>query len=219
MEELIEEEKKNFLLDTEKAEIETKILETIQKEHEIVEEIQEKKKMTKAKLIEEFIALQKSQGEIKYEENVLKKMTKADLIKKIANYSNEKISSNFPPPDNGNNSTQTVLGAMSTAPAQSVDELMAVGIYQMNLCVVKVLETLGHTMREQTRDINVLENLSDDVEQRKEAFLVIFKQIYLENKDVMVQYLTPMNQYFILMSQLISTTAFKNIAKKKEEKE
>lgn len=228
MQEYIEEKSKDFLLESEKIEIEQKILEAVQEEHKVVDELNEKKKMTKAQLISEFIHLQESQGEIRYTEATLKKMTKADLIKKIANYGNDKISSSFLHGKNekneknetekkdGDKKEESIASNMMSAKVDNVDELMSVGLYNMNLCVIKVLETLGHSMKEQTKNINVLENLTNDIEERREAFLVIFKQIYLENKEVMVQYLTPVNQYFMLTSQCISTTVYKNIAKKKE---
>ncbi len=200
MEEIIEE--RNFLLDTEKEEIEAKLLEEINKQHEtqeVAEEvIKEKKKMTKVQLIEEFMNLQNTQGKVEVSESVLKKMNKADIIKKIANYTNEKINTNF-------------------TDVSNVDEMMAVGLFNMNLCCIKILETVGHSVKHKTQGVNVLENLSDDINERREAFLVIFKQIYLENKEEITKYLSPINQYFILTSQCVSTTVYKNIAKKKDE--
>ena len=105
--EIIKDEKQDFILDSEKKQIEVKILEAVEAKQHIEEakkesekDIQQKSlKKPKATLISEFIELQKTVCTkdkdgleiLEYPESALKKLTKPEIIKLIANYANRKI--------------------------------------------------------------------------------------------------------------------------------
>lgn len=95
-------------------------------------------------------------------------------------------------------------------------DLIATGIYNMNLALMSCLETGSHLIKNKTADIAVLDNLTRTVEAKKEAFIFVFKQIYRDYKQELDVYLTPMAQYGILTMQVITETVFKNVAEKKK---
>jgi hypothetical protein len=206
------EEKRDFLLDNEKQEVEEKIIAAqVKKNDEITEEkkvFQEKSKLTKAELVSEFIKLQETQlkdGEqVEFPEHLVKRMTKNEIIKKIANFVNKKVGESF---------TKTTIPAANI----DMDLMMATGIYNMNLCMIKILETLGHQFKHKTQNVNILEDLSHDIETRREAFILVFQQIYKSHKTEIDTYMSPLAQYVLLTGQCASTTVHRNISKKKEE--
>ena len=180
----------------EKESIEVDVLKELNNRNNIEEDF---KKKTKKELVDEFIKMQEAGGKILYTETALKRLTKAELLKKIGVYASQKIE-NF-----------------TDIPIDSFDGMMALSLYQMNMSIVKLLETTGHVLKDYTKGVNIVKDLDKDVEERKEAFLVIFKQIYIENKEVITSYMTSTAQYFMLMSACLTTTIAKNAVKKKED--
>ncbi len=185
----------NLTID-EKENIEADVLKELNNRNNAEEDF---KKMTKKELIVEFMKLQEAGGKISFTEAALKRLTKAELLKKIGVYASQKIE-NF-----------------TDIPVDSLDGMMALSLYNMNMSIVKILETAGHVFKDHTRGVNIVKDLDKDVEERKEAFLVIFRQIYIENKEVIASYMTSTAQYFMLMSACLTTTIAKNAVKKKED--
>ena len=227
--EIIKDEKQDFILDSEKKQIEVKILEAVEAKQHIEEakkesekDIQQKSlKKPKATLISEFIELQKTVCTkdkdgleiLEYPESALKKLTKPEIIKLIANYANRKIETNFLP------DVKTLID-VNASPAKanmSLEDLMALGMHNMNICALSILEVGGHLLKEKTGNFNLLENLPKEAEERKEAFMVVFRQIYKENQEQVNMYLSPIVQYGILLSQCATITICKNTVKKKED--
>lgn len=211
----------------EKEQIEKEIIESMQKEHlkdkkeEIADTFNLKK--TKQELIDNFIELQKTQGEILYSEGVLKKMTKASIIKTVGEYTNRALNPLPPPLPVSENGEQPPQPGQQQPPQPTQEQLtgdsfnmIALAMYNMNLCLFSTLESGSIAIKHKTNDIAILEHLTEKYEKRKEAFLVVFKSIYREHKAELDKYLSPLTQYAILTSQVVADTVFCNVNKKKE---
>lgn len=241
--------KVDFLLDAEKKDIEKEILNKLagkvvqeikieEKKDEKVGEVKPlpviatttSKEVTKAKLVEQFIELQKSQGEVKYSANKLKHMKRDDIIQLIANYSNQiligetaqKGLENLANAENNENKPVTesaIPGVATPIPQISTEQLdvVANGIFGINMALISILETGSHALKEKTGNVALLESWAERAAQKKEAFLFIFKQIYKDYKNEIDKYLSPVAQYGIIMAQTATETIIINIKKNKEQ--
>lgn len=225
---IIKNEKQELLLDEEKKKIEAKIFEVIEQKKEIDEkkvsvekEVNAKSlKKSKIQLINEFLELQKTvakkddKGEYIFEhtETQLKKLTKPEIIKLIAEYANRKIETGF------TEKLESSAAEVSKDPSKPlpIEDLMALGMHNMNMCALSILEATGGAFKHKTGDFNLLEDLTLEAEKKREAFLIIFKQIYKEHANEINTYLSPFVQYGIILTQCCTTTILKNATKKKE---
>lgn len=229
--EVKESEVKDFLLDSEKKDIEEKVLNEVKKDETIKEIISESNmdkgisqtagiptmELTKKELVQQFLDLQKTQGKTTYSEAVIKKMTKLQIIKLIANYTNEVIGGeaisetvNRTPEELREIKTQELL---RTAEGLNI---IAEGIFNMNLAFVSGTESLSVYFKGRTKDIAVLEGFTDNVIKRKEAFMAVFKGIYMNYKPEFDKYLSPTVQYAMIMLQVAAITIAGNVKKKDE---
>lgn len=206
--------------DVEKNSIEVEILNTISHEHQQQEKEKEVEQPTKLKceLIADFIGLQKTQGNIVYNEKKLKKLTKPEIIKLIAEFSNNVLSNET---ENGTEPFSNESGIENLPDATAVVaqkfELIGTGIYNLNLAMMSMLETGSVIFKERTGDVAVLENLTKSIERRREAYIGVFKQLYSQYKNELDIYLTPLSMYCMLTSQVIIETIALNVAQKKKE--
>lgn len=225
---IIKNEKKELLLEDEKKKIEAKIFEVIEqkkeqeeKKVEIEKDVNAKSlKKSKIQLINEFLELQKTVAKkdekgdyiLEHTEYNLKKLTKPEIIKLIAEYANKKLSNDF------TEKIESATSQVSKDPSKPlpIEDLMALGMHNMNMCVLSILEATGNAFKHKTGDFNVLEDLTGEAEKKREAFLVIFKQIYKDHATEINTYLSPLVQYGIILTQCCTTTIIKNCTKKKE---
>lgn len=241
--------KVDFLLDEEKKDIEKELLNSLNKtdnkpSSEVKPEVKLEvkpsliattvpKEVTKLKLVEQFIELQKSQGEVKYSANKLKHMKRDDIIQLIANYSNQILigetaqkglenlgsdgapSTRLPEINSENPSVQST--PVLTSVSQEQLDVVANGIFGINMALISILETGSHALKEKTGNVALLESWAERAAQKKEAFIFIFKQIYKDYKNEIDKYLSPVAQYGIIMAQTATETIIINIKKNKEQ--
>lgn len=198
--------------------------EEIVKQMEKENKIKELNKSTKLKLIQQFVELQAAANDNQYSAHKLKNMKKDEIIKLIANYSNDKLigSSSSQQTTETTTPVSTSVSGISSVPAApscNVEQLNAVanGIFNINLAMVSLLETGSHALKAKTGNVALLENWTQNVTQKKEAFIFIFKQIYKDYKCEIDKYLSPIAQYAIIMSQSAMEVVITNIKKNKEQ--
>jgi hypothetical protein len=211
----------DFLLDSEIQDLEKNLHDKYGKQ-EIIEELPQtenknveapeiNKKTTKAQLISNYIELCNA-AKLEYEpENKLKRYTKQELIKKIADVMNFKIA------DVPLNET-----AIRDEKPQQIElnpeklNLVAEGLFQMNIALCSVFETGSQYIKHKTYDVAVLENWTMKVAGKHNELVNIFRQMYMDYKETFDKYLSPVVQWSVIMLQTSATTVIENIKKKKE---
>lgn len=89
-------------------------------------------------------------------------------------------------------------------------------MYKMHLVGAKAVEFGSFMVEDKMKGVN-LEGLSQDVIDEKESLEDALGRLYAENPEVYAKYLTPINNYLLVMSSIISQRYGKNYAKKKAE--
>lgn len=209
IDQILKNNEQKIILDSEKNDIEEKILKEVEKKPEEPPQDKEKelKRKTKAELIKEFLKIQETQGKKTHEESQLKKMLKNDIIKLIANYANEIIEK----PKGAENASQQVADVLRTAEGLN---MIAESLFNMNLLITSGSESLSVYFKKRTKDIALLEGFTQNVIDRKQEFIIIFKAMYLNHKTEFDKYLSPVAQYAMMMALAATVTVTKNIKKK-----
>jgi hypothetical protein len=207
--------------------IESEIFETISEMNEEKKEVKERIKgnsrKTKRELIEDYLELQKSQGVETHTEAELKKLTKPEILKLVAEFANKSLEPKLEPkaPRVEEPGVEGELKKESP-PELSIDpiamrfDLIAGGMFNLNMALFSCLETGSFYLKDRTGDVALLEDLTKNSMAKREAFIVVFKQIYRDYKEELDVYLSPVSQYAILTTQVITETIFKNVACKKK---
>lgn len=178
------------------------------------------RKKKKFELVDDFMALQKEKGELKFERKKLERMTKGAILKEMAEYVNETI---LPTRSHENEEMpEYTTQGVSTAPTVEGElnphqlELVSQGLFQMNQVLISLLETGSQYAKDKTGGIAVLENWSAKTLEKKQQFLDVFKLIYKDYKLELDKYLSPVVQYSILMGNSAAEVIVNNIKKKKD---
>jgi hypothetical protein len=90
-------------------------------------------------------------------------------------------------------------------------EMGAKALFQFNLIVVKVLELGSINFREKMG--TSLEGMTQDVLDNRDQLEEILGEIYRENAEVLTEYLTPLNKYFLLMTGIAGNRLMVNKSK------
>lgn len=93
----------------------------------------------------------------------------------------------------------------------------AKALFQFNLILCKVAE-LGSTNFKEQLGTDLL-GLGDDVIENREQLEEILAQIYQEHAELLGSYISPLNQYFLLMTAIGAGRATKNVDRVKKELE
>jgi hypothetical protein len=185
------------------------------------------KKKKKFELVDDFMALQKEKGELKFERKKLERMTKGAILKEMAEYVNETILPTSSPQcgSRANLHESEEVTNMNNTPAEHYEngelnphqlELVSQGLFQMNQVLISLLETGSQYAKDKTGGIAVLENWSAKTLEKKQQFLDVFKLIYKDYKLELDKYLSPVVQYSILMGNSAAEVIVTNIKKKKD---
>jgi len=178
--------------------------------------IKEASHKTKKELIEKFIQLQETKGEVLITETKLKRLKKDEILKLIADFANEVLQDKQP-----SISTESIDNKPAINTSQTVQinpdqlNLIAESLFNMNLALVSSLETGSIYLKDKTSNIPLLENWSKRVVERKQNFLLIFKSIYADYKIQLDKYLSPIVQYSIIMTQTAAESIIENVKQKK----
>jgi hypothetical protein len=90
-------------------------------------------------------------------------------------------------------------------------ELGAKALFSFNMIVVKVLELGSINFREKMG--TSLEGMTQDVLDNRQQLEEILGEIYQENAEVLTEYLTPLNKYFLLMTGIAGNRLMINKSK------
>jgi hypothetical protein len=91
----------------------------------------------------------------------------------------------------------------------------AKALFQFNMIMVKVAELTSVNFKESIG--TDLKGLSDDCMANREQLEEILAQIYEENRDTLSEYISPLNQYFLMMTSLGTHRAILNRSRVEEE--
>ncbi len=216
----------DFLLEKEKEEIVEEILE---KNKPIVNETVKKDKeakKTKTDLIIEFMDLQEKGGKILYKEHQLKRQTKQEILKHLAEYANDVLINKEPSSVQSSESHIGDPAKVESTPAVQNGALdpnqmnmIAEGLFNMNLALVSTLETSSVYFKDKTGDIALLANWSEKVVNKRQQFMEVFKQIYAKHRLEMDKYMSPVVLYGVLMTQSAAEAVYSNVQEKKKRSE
>lgn len=188
-----------------------------------------KKGPTKPQLVKDVIALQDQLEHIeKRPKSHYERMTKKELEEVLAYLSNEaaNVLQNALPEDAPQISNKTAVseeldGAKASriashhASRTKQIEYGAKALFQFNMILCKVAELGSVNFREKLG--TDLEGLTTDVLQNREQLEEILSQIYEEHSETLKEYISPLNQYFLLMTSLGANRALANKAKVEEQ--
>lgn len=182
-----------------------------------------KKGPTKPQLVKDVVALQDQLEHIeKRPKSHYERMTKKELEEVLAYLSNEaaNVLQNALPEDAPQISNKTAVseeldGAKRSTSRSRTSEAGARALFQFNLILCKVAELGSVNFREKLG--TDLEGLTTDVLQNREQLEEILSQIYEEHSETLKDYISPLNQYFLLMTSLGANRALANKAKVEEQ--
>lgn len=164
-------------------------------------------KRMKGQIIDDIIKLETEMGTNDKPRTFYERMTKGDLEMYLGQISNEAIDMLR----EGDTITE------DEDPGKTRDRLAlgAKALYNFNLIVVKVLELGSINFREKLG--TSLEGMTKDVIDNREQLEEILGEIYQENAEVLTEYLTPLNKYFLLMTGIAGNRLMVNKSKNAEE--
>lgn len=177
-----------------------------------------KKKVTKSTLIEDCWRLQSAQDiPNPRPRSYFERLSKADLEEHLAHLSNRAANqlqgANEPVKGGKAAGKQTDKGA-----AMGMDAKMgAKALFQFNMIVCKVAELGSVNFREQLG--TDLLGLGDDVMENREQLEEILAEVYREHAEMLSAYISPLNQYFMMMTAIGAGRAAKNTDRVKHELE
>lgn len=175
-----------------------------------------KEKMTKAKIIDKIMLLQKELNlDSPRPESHFKKVNKAECEEYLAWLVNKGVNKVQGTDDRIRNQTDVTASEEPDPVAKTSKEWGAKGLFQFNLILCKVAELSTANFKEKLG--TDLIGLCDDVQENREELTEILADIYQEHGDSIGEYLTPLNRYFLLMSTLGANRAMIN--KKRVEQE
>lgn len=183
------------------------------------------KKLTKSELVEQYIKLGSAANVEIESEARIKRMTKTELTKKIAELMNRELggASYTPAEEFENPFNEPPIGDTKEHPRRQPQvmspeqlNLVAEGLFQMNAALCSLFESGSHAIKSKTYNVALLENWTQNVYNKKTELVCIFKQMYVDYKDVFDKYLSPMVQWTMIMIQTGTITVFNNLKKKKE---
>jgi len=162
-------------------------------------------KRMKGQIIDDIIKLETEMGTNDKPRTFYERMTKGDLEMYLGQISNDAID------------MLREDDAMTEDPEKITkrSEMGAKALFQFNLIVVKVLELGSINFREKLG--TSLEGMTKDVIDNREQLEEILGEIYQENAEVLTEYLTPLNKYFLLMTGIAGNRLMVNKSKNAEE--
>lgn len=163
---------------------------------------------SKAELIQKYYEMCKVAGREPIAESKLKRFTKAEITKLMAEIMNQEIA--------GEKVAKKEDGREERIAEMNPENLnlMAEGLFQMNLAFCSLLETGSEFIKEKTYDVALLKGWADKISERRAALINIFKQIYADYKETIDKVLSPIVQWTIVMGQTGTSVMFENIQKK-----
>jgi len=182
------------------------------------------KKVLKPQIIQSILDLQDKLDVEKRPKSHFDRMTKTELEEYLAHLSNKAVNkihgrndeltkrtSVTDESDNKENVPEDVRELPRTAKSVNMEiENGAKALFQLNLILVSALE-LASSQKVVVDKIGTdLVGLTNDVKDNEEALKDILARIYEENREVLVEYLSPFNQYCMLMTTLAGNRAVKN---------
>jgi hypothetical protein len=184
------------------------------------------KRTTKPELVASVCKLQDELDVEKRPRSHFERMNKKELEEYLAWLVNESVNKlNDVLPEDAQeirNKSPEVSGELDGAKASRIAasrskqiELGAKALFQFNMILCKVAE-LGSVNFQEKLGTN-LEGLTEDVLKNREQLEEILAQIYAEHSETLKEYISPLNQYFLLMTSLSANRALANKAKVEEE--
>jgi len=162
-------------------------------------------KRMKGQIIDDIIKLETEMGTNDKPRTFYERMTKGDLEMYLGQISNDAID------------MLREEDSISEDPEKITkrSEMGAKALFQFNLIVVKVLELGSINFREKLG--TSLEGMTKDVIDNREQLEEILAEIYQENAEVLTEYLTPLNKYFLLMTGIAGNRLMVNKSKNADE--
>ena len=185
-----------------------------------------KKGPTKPQLVKDVVALQDQLEHIeKRPKSHYERMTKKELEETLAYLTNEAanvlqqaLPEDAPQISNKTQISEELDGAKASRIASSRSKQIEYGakaLFQFNMILCKVAELGSVNFREKLG--TDLEGLTTDVLSNREQLEEILAQIYEEHSETLKEYISPLNQYFLLMTSLGANRALANKAKVEEQ--
>ena len=169
--------------------------------HEVFKPISKPAKRTKSQIIDDIMKLQSEMGTDDKPRTFFERMTKGDLEIYLGQISNEAVD------------MLREADSISEDPEKITrrSEMGAKALFQFNLIVVKVLELGSINFREKMG--TSLEGMTQDILDNRQQLEEILGEIYQENAEVLTEYLTPLNKYFLLMTGIAGNRLMVNKSK------
>jgi len=172
------------------------------------------KKPTKPQLIESILKLQDELDEHTRQRSHYERMNKAELEEVLAFLTNKAVSRL-----NGDleeapltHETEVSEGMRRDSPKKSLaSEHGAKALFQFNWILCKFAEATSVNFQEKLG--TNLQGLGDDVLANREHLEEILAQVYAEHSETLKDYISPLNQYFMLMITLGGNRAMANKSK------